>query len=318
MPRSGKPNASSWLVFSHTSTLITVCGAFAVSVILLLHGSRHEFNYESSGIQTIAEAPSNEPTPGLPPHSYEAEFVTSTISFANLDFNSFADDEFNRTFRHNFTAYMANTASVNSSDVEIVAITSGSAKVESRVFFYEHSAGDDASNSRAADFETRVVESPDTIFYGTFEEYGDVSSADVEVQKIVVAYPSPPRRPPSPNSSSPSPPPPSPSAPPIAFVSSPSTLLAAPSPPPPPSSPSFPSIPAALPPPSPCSPPHIPSLPPPTSNPTTNQQRSPPNLRRRPDNDPHRISDVGPDNDPHRISDVDPDRLGAPFLFVTR
>eukprot|EP00854_Cymbomonas_tetramitiformis_P005687 gene5689-6874_t len=114
------------------------------------------------------------PVPGLPLNSYEAESVTSTISFSTLELSSFEDDTFNASFRANFTHELATSAGVSNSEIEILAITSGSTKIESRVHFPELTAGDSSSDDRAASFAQLVDSTPDSIFVASsFEQFGE-------------------------------------------------------------------------------------------------------------------------------------------------
>ncbi|KAK3237043.1 hypothetical protein CYMTET_52858 [Cymbomonas tetramitiformis] len=149
------------------------------------------------------------PAPGVPLHAYETETVSSTISFATLELSSFEDAAFNASFRVNFTRQVAAAAGVNMSEVEIVAITSGSTEVESAVHFSALSAGNSSADVLAASFVQLVNTTPGNIFAtSNFEQFGEVSSTNVDVDSILVTYPSPPPCPCSPPQPSPCPCPP--------------------------------------------------------------------------------------------------------------
>eukprot|EP00854_Cymbomonas_tetramitiformis_P006582 gene6582-7882_t len=114
------------------------------------------------------------PAPGVPLNTYEAESVSSTVSFGALELSSFEDAAFNASFRANFTQEMATSAGVSISEIEIVAITSGSTQVESLVHFSALSAGDSSSDDRAASFAQLVDTSPADIFAASsFEQFGE-------------------------------------------------------------------------------------------------------------------------------------------------
>eukprot|EP00854_Cymbomonas_tetramitiformis_P015588 gene15588-18481_t len=114
------------------------------------------------------------PAPSVPLHAYETETVSSTISFATLELSSFEDAAFNASFRANFTRQVAAAAGVNMTEVEIVAITSGSTEVESAVHFSALSAGNNSADVLAASFVQLVNTTPGNIFAtSNFEQFGE-------------------------------------------------------------------------------------------------------------------------------------------------
>eukprot|EP00854_Cymbomonas_tetramitiformis_P030653 gene30653-38367_t len=199
-------------------------------------------SYTSAPTGTPTLSPSSTPTlsPSSPPTlapsvatTAEADGVAFTITFSNLDINSFSNETFAASFNSAFRDQMAKTANVSWEYVTILEISSGSVAVSTIVHFTISSSG-------SADiFKDQVLSEPDSMFQDqSFSSWGAVTSSKVSVETVIVPiYTSSPTLAPTLSpTSAPTltpPPPPPPSSPPPSPSSPPPPYPPPPSPPPP-------------------------------------------------------------------------------------